>query len=100
MQVQQERTMSIGALSDNDKAKLQEMINQGVQAMNDIKIMKEGLNEVISSLSEELDIKKNVLNKAIKVAFKMGENRDELADGRDELDEVEEILLAVGKAKP
>jgi hypothetical protein len=92
--------MSIGALSDNDKAKLQEMINQGVQAMNDIKIMKEGLNEVISSLSEELDIKKNVLNKAIKVAFKMGENRDELADGRDELDEVEEILLAVGKAKP
>ena len=91
--------MSIGALSDNDKTKLKELINQGVQTMNDIKIMKEGLNEVIGSLSEELDIKKNVLNKAIRVAFKMSENRDELADGRDELDEIEEILLATGKAK-
>lgn len=91
--------MSIGALSDNDKARLQELISQGVQVMQDIKVMKEGLNDTISSVSEELDIKKNVLNKAIRVAFKMSENRDELADGREELDEVEEILLATGKAR-
>lgn len=91
--------MSIGALSDNDKARLQELVNQGVQVMQDIKVMKEGLNDTIASVSEELDIKKNVLNKAIRVAFKMSENRDELADGREELDEVEEILLATGKAK-
>lgn len=92
--------MSIGALSDNDKARLQDLITQGVQVLNDIKVMKEGLNETVDSISEELDIKKSVLNKAIKVAFKMGENRDELADGREELDEVEEILLATGKARP
>ena len=91
--------MSIGALSDNDKARLQELISQGVQVMQDIKVMKEGLNDTISSVSEELDIKKNVLNKAIRVAFKMSENRDELADCREELDEVEEILLATGKAR-
>lgn len=90
--------MAIGALSDNDKVRLKELINQGVQTLNDIKIMKEGLNETVDSISEELDIKKTVLNKAIKVAFKMGENRDELADGREELDEVEEVLLATGKA--
>jgi len=92
--------MGIGALSDNDKARLKDLINVGVQTMNDIKIMKEGLSETVDSVSEELDIKKNVLNKAIRVAFKMSENRDELADGREELDEVEEILLATGKAKP
>ena len=92
--------MSIGALSDSDKARLQDLITQGVQVMNDIKVMKEGLNDTVESISEELDIKKSVLNKAIKVAFKMGENRDELADGREELDEVEEILLATGKARP
>jgi hypothetical protein len=92
--------MGIGALSDNDKARLQDLINQGVQVMQDMKVMKEGLNDTVASVSEELDIKKNVLNKAIKVAFKMSENRDELADGREELDEVEEILLATGKAKP
>lgn len=92
--------MGIGALSDNDKARLQDLINQGVQVMQDIKVMKEGLGDTVDSVSEELDIKKNVLNKAIRVAFKMSENRDELADGREELDEVEEILLATGKARP
>lgn len=91
--------MTIGALSDSDKQKLKDLINVGVQTMNDIKIMKEGLAETIDGVSEELDIKKNVLNKAIRVAFKMSENRDELATGREELDEVEEILLASGKAK-
>jgi hypothetical protein len=91
--------MSIGALSDNDKTRLKELVSQGVQVMQDIKVMKEGLNETIGAVSEELDIKKNVLNRAIRVAFKMSENRDELADGREELDEVEEILLATGKTK-
>jgi hypothetical protein len=67
--------------------------------MGDIKNLKEGLNDTVDAISEELEIKKNVLNKAIKVAFKMSENRDELADGREELDEVEEILMAAGKAK-
>ena len=91
--------MGIGVLSDNDKVKLKDLINQGVQVSNDIKNLKEGLAEVIAAICDELEIPKNILNKAIKVAVKMGENRDELTDGRDELDAVEEILLAVGKTK-
>lgn len=91
--------MGIGAVSENDKAKLKELINQGVQVMNDVKSLKEGLSETIAAISEELEIPKNVLNKAIKVAFKMGENRDELNEGREELDAVEEILMVIGKAK-
>lgn len=91
--------MAIGALSENDKAKLKNLLNDGVQVMNDVKNLKEGLAETVAALSEELEIPKNVLNKAIKVAFKMGENRDELNEGREELDAVEEILLAAGKAR-
>ena len=91
--------MSIGVLSENDKIKLKDLINQGVQVTNDIKNLKEGLNELVAAISEEMEIAKPVLNKAIKVAAKMGENRDELADGRDELDAVEEILIVVGKSK-
>ena len=91
--------MSIGALSESDKSKLKDLINQGVQVTNDIKNLKEGLSEVIAAISEEMEIPKNILNKAIKVAVKMGENRDELSDGRDELDAVEEILSIAGKAK-
>ena len=91
--------MGIGVISESDKSKLKDLINQGVQVTNDIKNLKEGLSEVIAAISEEMEIPKNILNKAIKVAVKMGENRDELADSRDELDVVEEILSAVGKAK-
>jgi hypothetical protein len=92
--------MGIGALSSDDKAKLKQLVEQGVQTMHDIKALKEGLADTVDGVSEELDIKKNILNKTIKVAFKMSENRDELLQGREELDEVEEILLATGKALP
>lgn len=91
--------MSIGVLSDDDRSKLKELINQGVQVTNDIKTLKEGLSETIAAVSEELEIPKNLINRAIKVAVKMGENRDELEEGREELDAVEEILMAIGKAK-
>jgi len=91
--------MGIGAVSESDKVKLKDLINQGVQVTNDIKNLKEGLAEVIAAISEEMEIPKNVLTKAIKVAVKMGENRDELEEGREELDAVEEVLMAVGKSK-
>jgi hypothetical protein len=91
--------MTIGAFTDGDLIKLRDLINQGVQVTGDIKSLKEGLSEVVASISEELEIPKPVLNKAIKVAFKMGENRDELEEGREELDAVEELLKAVGKSK-
>jgi hypothetical protein len=91
--------MSIGVLSENDKIKLKELINQGVQVTNDVKNLKEGLNDLVAAIADELEIPKTVLNKAIKVAVKMGENRDELADGREELDAVEEILMVAGKSR-
>lgn len=86
------------AYNSSDLAKLKELLDQGVQVTNDIKHLKESLTEVIAAISEELDIPKNILNKAIKVAVKMGENQDELKEGRDELDAVEEILMAIGKS--
>jgi hypothetical protein len=89
--------MSIGSLSDSDKAKIKELISQGVGITSDIETMKEGLKEAVDAVAQELEIKKNVLNRAIKVAHKMNKNRDELAEGREELDEVEELLLIANK---
>lgn len=90
--------MSIGSLSSADKARLQNLINEGVQAMTDIQTMKEGLTETIDGIAEELDIKKSVLNKAIKIAFKNSQNKDQLTESREELDEVEQVLMAAGRA--
>jgi 3-hydroxyacyl-CoA dehydrogenase len=90
--------MSIGSLSTADKARLQNLINEGVQAMVDITAMKEGLKETVEAVAEELDIKKNVLNKAIAIAFKNSQNKDKLTESREELDEVEQVLMAAGRA--
>ena len=74
--------MSIGSLSSGDKARLQSLINEGVQAMVDISAMKDGLKETIENIAEELDIKKSVLNKAITIAFKNSQNKDKLTESR------------------
>jgi len=91
--------MSIGSLSESDKAKVKELINQGVAVTRDVETLKEGLKETVDAIAVELEIKKAVLNKAIRVAYKMQENRDAIADGRDELDEIEEILMIANKSK-
>jgi hypothetical protein len=89
--------MSIGSLSESDKIKVKELINQGVAITRDVETLKEGLKETVDAIAAELEIKKAVLNKAIRVAYKMQENRDAIADGRDELDEIEEILLIANR---
>lgn len=90
--------MGIGALTEGDKIKIKSLINDGVQVMHDIEAQKEGLKETIEALAEELDIKKQVLNKAVRIAYKNSKNQDALGETRTELDEVEEVLMAAGKA--
>jgi hypothetical protein len=89
--------MSIGSLSESDKAKVKELITQGVAITRDVETLREGLKETVDAIAGELEIKKAVLNKAIRVAYKMQDNRDALADGREELDEIEEILLIANR---
>ncbi len=84
--------MSIGSLSEADRLKIRELIEQGVAVTRDIETLKGGLKETVDAVAAELEIKKTVLTKAIKVAYKLAENRDELAEGREVLDEVEELL--------
>lgn len=91
--------MSIGTLSEADRLKIKEIIDQGVSVTRDIETLKEGLKETIDAIAAELEIKKPILTKAIRVAYKMAENRDELAEGREVFDEVEELLEIAKKRK-
>ena len=67
--------MSLGSLSSADKARLQNLINEGVQILSDVHSMKEGLKETVEAVAEEMEIKKAVLNKAIQIAFKNSQNK-------------------------
>lgn len=90
--------MSIGSLSTADKARLKSFLDEGVQTLTDIATMKEGLKEIAENIAEELELKKNVLNKALQIAYKNSQNKDKLTESREELDEVEQVLMAAGRA--
>ena len=86
--------MSLGVLGPAEKAKLKLLMRDGVQTLSDIATMKEGLKESVAKISEELELEKKYLQKAIRVAYKLSENRDEVTEGRELLDIVDEILIA------
>lgn len=90
--------MSISSLSTADKQRLKTLMDEGVQTLTDIAALKDGLKETIETIADELEIKKSVLNKALMVAFKTSQNKDKLTESKEELDEVEQILMAAGRA--
>ena len=53
-------------------AKLKRLIEEGMQVKQEVSDLNAGLRETVKALSEELEIKPAMLNKAISVAFKAG----------------------------
>lgn len=56
--------------SSEEKAKLSRLIGEGIVIHEEIKSLKDGLNETVKALSEEMGIKPTVLKKAISIAQK------------------------------
>jgi uncharacterized membrane protein YgcG len=75
-----------------ETAKLNQIINEGMQVTMEIETLQGGLNDTVKAIAEELDIKPNVLKKAIKLAHKS-------EFGREQQDHelLEQILVTVGK---
>ena len=75
-----------------ETAKLNQIINEGMQVTMEIETLQGGLNDTVKAIAEELDIKPNVLKKAIKLAHKS-------EFGREQQDHelLEQILTSVGK---
>jgi transposase-like protein len=78
--------------SSEQKAKLTQLINEGMQVMMEVETLNGGLSDTIKAIAEELEIKPNVLKKAIRLAYKA-------EFGREQEDHalLETILTTVGK---
>jgi uncharacterized membrane protein YgcG len=78
--------------SGAEQAKLTQVINEGMQVTLEIETLTGGLNDTIKAIAEEMDIKPNILKKAIKLAHKA-------EFGREQQDHelLETILTTVGK---
>lgn len=84
--------MSSRMFSAEQKAKLNQIFNEGISVLTEIEDLSGGLNDTIKAVAEELEIKPAVLKKAIKVAQK-----SKLTDTNAENEELNTILQTVGK---
>lgn len=84
--------MSLPALSDSDQKKLAHTIREAVKVMNEMKLLRDGINDVKKNVAKELDIPIRTLNKACRTAFKKQENSNAIIEEKEALDIVEEML--------
>lgn len=84
--------MSDRTYGPEEKAKLERLVNEGVTVLEEIESLREGLKETVKAISEELEIKPSLINKAIKIA----KNRD-WDRHYDEFEDLETLVVTVGK---
>ena len=80
------------SFNNEAKIKLTQLINEGMGVMQEIETLREGLNDTVKAIAEELEIKPSVLKKAISVAHK-----SRLGETNKENEELNTILETVGK---
>ena len=84
--------MSSRMFSAEQKAKLNQIMNEGMAVMQEVEDLTAGLNDTIKAVAEELEIKPATLKKAIKIAQK-----SKLGETNAEHEELNDILETVGR---
>jgi len=84
--------MSTRTFNNEAKIKLTQLINEGMQVMQEVETLNEGLTDTIKAIAEELEVKPSILKKAIRVAHKA-----RLGETNKENEELNTILETVGK---
>ena len=80
------------SFNGEQKIKLTQIINEGMQVVHEIDTLQGGLTDTIKAIAEELEIKPAVLKKAIRVAHKA-----EFGKTKQDQELLETILETVGK---
>ena len=84
--------MSNRTFNAAETAKLNQIINEGMQVTMEIETLQGGLTDTVKAISEELNIKPSILKKAIRLAHKSEFGREQ-----DDHSLLEQILTQVGK---
>ena len=84
--------MDAPTFSSEQKAKLTAIINEGMQVMHEVETLNAGLSDTIKAIAEEMNIKPNILKKAIRLAHKA-----EFGKEKQDHALLENILETVGK---
>jgi len=84
--------MSNKVITAEQKAKLNQLFNEGISVLTEIEDLTAGLNDTIKAVAEEMEIKPAILKKAIKVAHKACFGQEQ-----SDYELLEQILTMTGK---
>jgi transposase-like protein len=84
--------MASRMFSSEQRAKLTQLVNEGIQVMQEVEDLNAGLSDTIKAVAEELEIKPAILKKAIKIAQK-----SKFTDTNADHEELTDILETVGR---
>ena len=84
--------MSSRVFNSEEKAKLTQLVNEGLTVMQEVDDLNEGLNDTIKAIAEEMQVKAAVLKKAVRTAYK-----SDFQKHSDDHEQLETILATVGK---
>ena len=84
--------MASRMFSSEQKAKLTQIINEGIQVMQEVEDLNAGLADTVKAVAEELEIKPAILKKAIKIAQK-----SKFGDTNADHETLTDILETVGR---
>ena len=84
--------METKTFNGEQKLKLTQIINEGMQVMHEIDTLQGGLTDTVKAVAEELEIKPGVLKKAIRLAHKA-----QFGQEKQDHELLESILETVGK---
>ena len=86
--------MSDRTYGQEEKAKLERLVKEGVTVLQKIEDLNAGLKDTVKAVAEELNVKPSLINKAIKVAMKRDWDKHQ-----DEFEDLETIVATVGVDK-
>ena len=84
--------MASRMFSSEQKAKLTQLVNKGIQVMQEVEDLNAGLSDTIKAVAKELEIKPAILKKAIKIAQK-----SKFGDTNADHETLTDILETVGR---
>ena len=84
--------MASKIFSSEQKAKLTQLVNEGIAVLQEVEDLSTGLNDTVKAVAEELQIKPSILKKAIKIAQK-----SKFGETNQDHETVTDILETVGR---
>lgn len=89
--------MDLNNLSAEHKARIKQTIEEGINTLQEIKDLREGMNELVNTLSSDLNIPKKELSTAIKLGFKKSQRTSAVEEEQESLELASALLDIAGR---